>query len=294
MKLLWHRLLAKLLEQLLSSEGVTVLSELPATSNPPEIDVLLLRRNGLQWTESQRALLPDGIRDHDCAHHLLECKITESVTEQSLQQALTYDYLYRQSQGLSSTEVQTYVVSAKTPQANKLMAWGYTATEYPGVYVSTSPLIRRVMLLVLNELRDVPHNEYLRLFASRKQVRREAFRYLNGKPITQIWTVIYALQKAYELEGVDMSKEITVESLLEMGEEMRKQAVASASPEERLAGLGPEERLAGLGPEERLAGLGPEERLAGLGPEELRMLMKQIEIYLRKQQANDDNALPAE
>ncbi len=276
MKLLWHRLLAKLLEQLLSSEGVTVLSELPATSNPPEIDVLLLRRNGLQWTERQRALLPDGIRDHHCAHHLLECKITESVTEQSLQQALTYDYLYRQSQELSSPEVQTYVVSAKTPQANKLMAWGYTAAEYPGVYVSTSPLISRVMLLVLNELRDVPHNEYLRLFASRKQVRREAFHYLNGKPITQIWTVIYALQKAYELEGVDMNKEITVESLLEMGEEMRKQAVASASLEERLAGLGPEERL------------------AGLGPEELRMLMKQIEVYLRKQQANDDNTLSDE
>ena len=29
-------------------------------------------------------------------------KITESVTEQSLQQALTYDYLYRQSQHLPS------------------------------------------------------------------------------------------------------------------------------------------------------------------------------------------------
>ena len=89
-----------------------------------------------------------------------------------------------------------------------------------------------------------------------------------------------------------MNSEVTVESLLALGEEMRKQVVASASveerlaglePEERLAGLAPEERLAGLAPEERLAGLEPEERLAGLAPEELRLLLKQIEAYLQAQ-----------
>jgi hypothetical protein len=301
MRWLWHRLLAKLLELLLTEEGVAVLSELPVTSNPPQIDVLLLRRLGKRWTARQQARLPDGVRDRHVAHHLLECKITESVTEQSLQQALTYDYLYRQSQQLAASAVQTYIVCAKTPQAAKLAAWGYSVGEQPGVYVSTTPLIQRVVLLVLNELRDVPHNEYLRLFASRQRVRKDALRRLDPKASAAIWTVVFALQKAYELEGVEMNSEVTVESLLALGEEMRKQVVASASveerlaglepeerlaglaPEERLAGLAPEERLAGLEPEERLAGLAPEERLAGLAPEELRLLLKQIEAYLQTQ-----------
>jgi len=46
-----------------------------------------------------------------------------------------------------------------------------------------------------------------------------------------------------------MTEEITLERLLEMGEEMRKKVVESASPEERLAGLDAETRVAGLKPE---------------------------------------------
>ena len=198
MKTLWHRLLAKLLETLLVPEEVTVLSELPATSNPPEIDILLLRRAGAEWTPAQRALLPDGVRDRQMAHHLLECKITESVTEQSLLQALTYDYLYRQSQQLAEHDVQTYVVSAQTPQAAKLTAWGYTEQELPGVYVSTAPLLHKVVLLVLNQLRAEPHNEYIQLFASRQRVRQRALVSLGQVQPTALWTVILALQKAYD------------------------------------------------------------------------------------------------
>lgn len=324
LKTLWHRLLAKLLEILLAEAGVTVLSELPATSNPPQIDILLLRREGDHWTEEQQARLPDGVRDRTAGHHLLECKLTESVTEQSFQQALTYDYLYRQSQQLAAAEVQTYIVSARTPLTGRLTEWGYTV-EQPGVYVSTLPLLHNVVLLVLNELRNTPHNDYFRLFASRQQVRQSAFATFWRTPLAKwpaaLWAVLFALQKAYELEGAETKMDVTLESLLAMGEEMRKQVIASAAPEERLAGLGPEERLAGLGPEERLAGLEPEERLAGLGPEEIEQLlahneqlrkeaiahaqpeerlaglgpaellalMKQIEAYLQNQQAAPDN-----
>ena len=47
-------------------------------------------------------------------------------------------------------------MSAQTPQPVKLAAWGYTVRELPGVYVSTTPLLNKVVLLVLNELRAVP------------------------------------------------------------------------------------------------------------------------------------------
>ena len=46
---------------------------------------------------------------------------------------------------------------------------------------------------------------------------------------------------------------MTVEDVMEIGAELRRQAIVSASPEDRLAGLAPEERLAGLTPEEMAA-----------------------------------------
>ena len=59
-----------------------------------------------------------------------------------------------------------------------------------------------------------------------------------------------------------MRREITVEDVLEIGEKMRRQVIASAAPEERLVGLALEERL------------------AGLAPEELQALLHQLEAYL--------------
>ena len=284
-----HQLLGKLLEIVLTPVEITVETELQVMSEPPKADVLLLRRRGRQWSEAQRRLLPDGIRDRNARHHLLECKFTESFNELALQQALSYDYFYLQTQQLKRGELQTYVVSAKTPRPNLLQRFGYRAADEPGVYVTAQPLLERVVLLALNELRDAPQNEFLRLFASRQVVRRQSLDIVLQQPLMQwpepFWALVFGLQRVYQLEEVTMKRELTVEDVMMLGAEIRKRAISSASAEERLAGLAPEERLAGLAPEERLAGLAPEERLAGLTTEEMAVLLKQIEALLASQQA---------
>ena len=83
-----------------------------------------------------------------------------------------------------------------------------------------------------------------------------------------------------------MNRAMTVEDVMKMGDDLRKQAIASASPEERLAGMDIEEFLANLAPEKRPAGMAPEERLAGMAPEELVALLEQIEALLAKQSAS--------
>ena len=145
------------------------------------------------------------------------------------------------------------------------------------------------MLLVLNELRDEPHNEFLRLFASRQAVREQTIGVVLQQSVSiwpdQFWAVVFGLQRIYQLEDTAMKREMTVEDVMEIGAELRRQAIASASPQERLAGLAPEDRLAGLAPEDRLAGLAPEERLAGLTRAEMAALLEQIETLLAKQSA---------
>lgn len=292
---LHHQLLGKLLEIVLAPVDITVESEVQVMSTPPKADVLLLRRQGRHWSEEQRRLLPDGIRDRDAQHHLLECKLSESVSEVALQQALGYDFFYRQSQGLAAHALQTYVISAKTPHAPFLDKFGYRSIEQPGVYTSSLPLLEKVVMLVLNELRDEPHNEFLRLFASRQQIRATTINHVLGQSTDDwpaaLWAVVFGLQRVYHMEGKTMSREMTVEDVMQIGEELRRQAIASATLKElskelrrQIVAAAPiEERLAGLAPEERLTGLAPEERLAGLAPEEMARLLAQIETQLAGQ-----------
>ena len=193
------------------------------------------------------------------------------------------------------------------------------------VYVTKTPVLDRIILLVLNELREEPHNDFFRLFASRKKIRLSAFERLqraNVKISSEISTILYALRQAYNLEEIiTMDEKMTVDDLLVIGESLRKHALASASVDERLAGEEGEatrkyalatasvdehfegekgkevrkhalatasidERLEGVETAEILAKVEPEQRLAGLDVEDMQALMKQIEHYLAMQESN--------
>ena len=80
----WHRLLAKLLELVLSPFGIDVQPDVSVMTEPPEADILLLRRKTSSWTAAQRARLPDGIRDSKASHILIEFKCTQSFNEEAL------------------------------------------------------------------------------------------------------------------------------------------------------------------------------------------------------------------
>ncbi|MEZ4860543.1 MAG: hypothetical protein R3C14_04525 [Caldilineaceae bacterium] len=70
----WHRFLAKALELSVGLERIWVESEVQISSEPPRVDIVLLRRETTAWTAAQRALLPDGVRDATAHSILLEFK----------------------------------------------------------------------------------------------------------------------------------------------------------------------------------------------------------------------------
>src|SRR4051812_35809265 len=98
---LWPRLLGKELELVLTPVGITVLTEVQVSSNPPKADILLLRRSGNTWTTEQLPFLPDGIRNSRASHILIEFKYRETIREETFQQAVGYDYFYQQGQQLT-------------------------------------------------------------------------------------------------------------------------------------------------------------------------------------------------
>jgi hypothetical protein len=186
-------------------------------------------------------------------------------------------------------------LSAKTPAAETLRQFGYKPAEHPGVYRSDNIMLEALPLLVLNELRDEPHNAFVKSFASRYPARKAALETLKGVGLQTfpptVQTMLNLIWRQWTMNADEMELEMTPEQIIELSQQWQQMMLASLSPEERLAGLEPEERLAGLEPEERLAGLEPEERLAGLEPEErlAGLAIEEIEAYLRKLKSGGQN-----
>ena len=272
----WHRLLGAMLEMLLTPVGITVQTEVQVISDPPKADVLLLRRKGTRWTLSQLRLLCDGLRSSQAGQQLLEFKYSESLNGLCLQQAIGYDYFYRQSQQMDERAIQTSVISARTPRTAVLRQYGYVETETPGVYRSSYPLLDQIQVIVLNQLRPDEHNAFMQCFASQRRVRESAFsrlQTLNWDELgDSLWEFVIGLHERIDAQGGNMTEIVTSEGL---------------TPE-RIMAIGKKVRqslLATLTPEERLAGLAPKERLEGLAPAELSELVKEIEAYLQEQAA---------
>ncbi|OQY44182.1 MAG: hypothetical protein B6242_13280, partial [Anaerolineaceae bacterium 4572_78] len=61
--------------------GVDVSVDVKVMDNPPEADVILLRREGDTWTNEQLQYLPDGIRDVSAQHVLIEFKYSELLNK---------------------------------------------------------------------------------------------------------------------------------------------------------------------------------------------------------------------
>ena len=264
----WHRLLGSLLEQLLTPVGISVQCDVKVMVNPPEADILLLRRQTPQWTDEQLERLPDGLRESVASDILLEFKYSESVNEKAFQQAVSYDYFYKSANKFSHKQVQSFLISAKTPHSATLDEFFYQPSQCKGVYFSKLPLFRHVILIVLNELSNEPHNAWIKCFASRRLEKKKAFEVIKTMSLNLLSSrleefLLVLSQHWFSDRGeFDMGVELTVEKVVEMGKFWGQSYLSSLNPEERLAGLGAEERLAGLGAEERLTGLAEKEILS--------------------------------
>lgn len=87
----WHLAFGEALEWDLPPVGISVFQEALVMTKPPRADILLLRQNHPAWTTEQLKRLPDGIRQSQASHILLEFKYSQSINEDALIQSLSYD-----------------------------------------------------------------------------------------------------------------------------------------------------------------------------------------------------------
>lgn len=297
----WHRLFGRLLEELLIPVGIEVTIDFPVMSESPECDILLLRREHKHWTEEQKKRLSDGIRDTDASDILLEFKYTESVNEKALIQALCYDYLYKQIRKVAEHDVQTFLISAKTPERTTLEAFDYKPSDKFGIYHSTNRILKRIYLISLNELSDEPHNAFIKCFASRKTEKASAFNILKRKGLSLVGIGVRRFIESFmllcfKIGGDDMEIEITPEMINNLGKKWVNMLIDSITTEEIIAKHGKakilsiikaDERIKGLKAEERLKGLKTEERLKGLSVEEIEAYLAKLKKVKKRRLSNE-------
>jgi len=135
-------------------------------ANPPEADILLLRREQHEyWTDEQLERLPDGIRDSTAHHILIEFKATESVSKETFIQTAAYEHFYKNSQKITDDEIQTFVNCAIQPQKANREQYGYNIRVQPGIYQSDNIILnqylRQCQKIVVSGMRyDFPKLRY--------------------------------------------------------------------------------------------------------------------------------------
>lgn len=285
----WHRLLGRLFKELLGPTDIQVYTDIPVLGEPPEADILLLRKNQNRWTKEQKSCIPDGIRDSRASDILIEFKYTESINKNVLIQTLCYDYLYKKGHKLKKNDVQTFLVSSKTPRESTLKKFDWHPAAKPGIYHSRNPLAESITLILLNELADTPYNAWIKCFASRKQEKKSAFEILMGKNFTSLthrlqWYLEGLLHYWFSTGDNDMEIEIKPEDVMKIGKKWRQAVLSTLTLEERLKGLEAKDRLEGLAAKDRLAGLAAKDRLEGLKLKDIlaEFTPEEIEAHLKK------------
>ena len=140
----WHQLFGECLDLLLTPRGLEVGIDRAVMSKPPRCDVVLIRRKSKHWTPGQLECLPDGIRHSNASRCLLEVKISEGIDALAFQQVLGYDYFYARHHGLKPNQLQSFLLSSKTPATDILQRLDYRETEYRGVYTCPNEVVGRI------------------------------------------------------------------------------------------------------------------------------------------------------
>jgi len=155
---------------------------------------------------------------------------------------------------LPATDFRGYAVATHFPRKliKQLPSGSCQRTSKPGIYTLRAGT-REVRLIVINDLRDLPHNAPWRLFCSNKAQQRAALQQYH--PHSEIGLHLYSLL-AHHLLG-DGTMAHTFEDMQREAHEWLKESIRKLDPDEVLQCYNPDDVLQRYAPEERLKGLDP-------------------------------------
>ncbi len=135
-----------------------------------------LEKNG--WTERQKKLLPDGIRDIHKKDYLLNFNCEKPVKVWDIEQGVANWFFFSKAEYPKAENAIASVITS-FPLKKKFVRELRYAEVSKGVYRSADPMADCVQLLVIPELPDESGNAPIRFFSSDTRVREQAVRHLH-------------------------------------------------------------------------------------------------------------------
>jgi hypothetical protein len=287
----WHPLLARLLDFELAT-GYAVWDEVLVGKLPLRVDVLLIRREAGQLSETGRrdlsVLVPLLNR-----FTLLEFKgPTDTLEPGDLAQLVGCAFLWhsQQAERIPQADVSLVVLAPSVNEAlrDELRCLGWRISEHEaGVHCITGGPFPMWLIEtdVMGELGQPVFSLVSRVFLKEHE-----------RIIERLTRTGHGMLLCYTLQQIEQFRSLGEEFAMqhadteymdELEEELQTAVLEAIPVERRLRGLPAEERLRGLPAEERLRGLPAEERLRGLSPEEVlgRFTPEQVACGLSDEQA---------
>jgi len=257
-----HVLFGCMMKESLTPLNLEVESDYEVGKGPPKLDVLIIRRTGARWSKAQLEFLPDGIRQSDCKHVILELKDTESINKTAIFQTIGYFGSYLRLKQFKPEKVCAFIVSSKTPQKRVLKQIGFEQTDIKGIYRSKDCLLSNIQLISLNDLSDAPYNLWIKLFSSKitqrlsvlKRILAFDLKKFNSGLVSILVKILNFWNMIGEISMQRIQKDILYESDC-ISDELAAWFLSMFKPEDRLRGLQPEDVFKQFKPEDRLNGL---------------------------------------
>ena len=248
-----HILFGCMMKESLIPLDLEVESSYEVGKGPPQLDVLIIRRTGARWSDSQLEFLPDGVRQSGCKHVILELKYSESINQISIFQTLGYLGSYLKIKKLRTDLVCAFLISSKTPRKDALKKFGFEHTNVKGVYRSKEYLLRPLQLISLNELSDAPYNLWIKLFSSKikqklsvlKKILSLDFKRLSRELILILLKILNFWNDIGEITMQQIKKDVLYE-LGGISDEVLDLFLSSVEPKKVINRFKPEDRLQGL------------------------------------------------
>lgn len=113
--------------------------------------------------------------------------------------------------------------------------------SYPGVYHSEMTFLEDITLILLNDLRNEPHNVFFKLFGSQHRAKLAAVQLLNrwwlSRLTKRLYWLIAGLLKRWFKKGEIFMEVVTVEQLIEEGKRSVGERLVSSLSEAELIEL---------------------------------------------------------
>ncbi|MGN7610740.1 DUF4351 domain-containing protein [Magnetococcales bacterium HHB-1] len=139
--------------------------------------------------------------------------------------------------------MQINIVSRKLHlKGDILAAFGFESLESAGVYAcKKTPWCGSIRVILLNELADTPHNAPLKIFASRREERRKAFKTINRSGLINksvkfrhIIIGLWRLMMKGSMDRMDAG-EMTSNHIATLGKEWLEGIIEASSDDELLS-----------------------------------------------------------